>query len=145
MESDKIFQTRSDDFGPFSGLHFFNSLSEAVDAYKKDKSIWKISWNDKKSGISYRLRPKFNSSVDEWNLLSENKLKQLCPQYENAPDDALFWIDQTTDQGQKYIRKMIKQNLPDDLPDEEMNLLELRMIWEDSTLMSIFNDDGTMK
>ena len=164
--SDKPFQTRSDSFGGnYPGTEYFHTLSEAVCAYKEDNSIWKISWRDPVSKISYRIRPKYSSKDDEWAQLSESKLKKLCPAYSNASPHELFWVDQSldilldlitkekrdtdtelvTNQSFDVLLTPIQQDdteVYQKMTEEEQNAAILRAMWSTDDLLKVFTDDG---
>jgi len=77
-----MIQTRN-----FSGrLNYYNSVAEAYEAYKKDKTIFKISFNGR------RYIPK--TKQDLWEDDSE-KILCLYDTYKCADNLDLFWIDQT--------------------------------------------------
>ena len=66
------FQTRSDTWqglgpGKFPGLCFFPSLKKAWKAAQQDKTIWKISYTDKK-GFNHRWVRRNKVWTDELNL-----------------------------------------------------------------------------
>lgn len=82
------FQTRSDT----KGLIFFKTFAAAYEQWKKDDTIWKISFHDH-DGKEYRFRPKRISDV--WGNLSEEKICSLNEVYKLTSDqNAIFWIDQ---------------------------------------------------
>lgn len=84
-------QTRSDSHrGKHPGCNYFSSVKEAYEAWKTDKNIWKISFDDKEG--EHRYRPKLRSSL--FNLKSEERMCQLSQTYKNATPSALFWVDQ---------------------------------------------------
>lgn len=144
--SEKAFQTRSESYtGKYSRLHYFNTLTEAIIAYESDKSIWKISWNDPKTKIHYRIRPKTTSIEDEWCPASEVKLKELCPSYAYAQPEKLFWVDQSIELVLDLIKAQYVNNNVSEMTEDEENLAQLRMMWADSDLFTVFNEDGSKK
>lgn len=87
---DEKFQTRNE----AGQLAHFSSVQDAVNAYKNDKTIWKISVD----GVRWIVKLKHN---DFWgfsdfeNQAIENHLKKLSPSYGKQDDDdenVLFFV-----------------------------------------------------
>ena len=89
-------QTRSDSHtGLYPGLHNFDSVEDAYNAWIKDSNIWKISWyhNDK----YHRFRPITKKSIiNEWGSRSIIKIRQMSQDFIDANMEQLFWVDQLT-------------------------------------------------
>jgi hypothetical protein len=84
-------QTRSDEvLSLYSGIHYFDTVAEAYEAWNKDRSIWKISWFTPEKHYRYRLKLK----GEPWSPESEKKLESLSSKYAMATSEELFWINQ---------------------------------------------------
>ena len=78
------FQTCSHDYG----TQFYTTFLDAFEAYKNDKSIWKISWDD-----CHRWRPK--AKKDIWE--NEETLVNLSEEYADEENvSRVFWVWQLT-------------------------------------------------
>jgi len=85
------FQTRNE----AGKLQFFSTLLEAYNAWKLDKTIWKISCFDD-NYKSDRWRPKTKHFSDIWNEESERTIDNLCQEYKDEINpDIIYWIHQT--------------------------------------------------
>ena len=79
-------QTRSDKSdGLYSGLHFFNTVEEAYNAFLQDTNIWKISWDNN------RFLSKFKNEI--WTSEIEQALCKMNNIYKHADKFDLFWIN----------------------------------------------------
>ncbi len=84
-------QTRSYD----STLSYFSTIREAYDAWKKDKNIWKISWNtDVENDTTDRHRFIIKIRSDIWDIVTEQILDKMCPQYELSGSKSVFFIEE---------------------------------------------------
>lgn len=85
------FQTHSESKG--LGFHFF--LEDAVNAWKKDKSIWKISWTEpapnEEGTTPFRFVIKKRGVL--WNPTSEKRLAGFSPLYEKSSPDSYFFVE----------------------------------------------------
>ena len=89
-------QTRSESHrSKWNGIHIFDSVSKARNAYLEDKSIFKISFEGTNEKDRFRFRPKYNNSKDKWNLESESRIMSLNSKYKNSNGTDLFWVNQT--------------------------------------------------
>lgn len=79
-------QTRSN----FTGIEYHHDVKSAYEFWLQDKYIWKISFDE--DDISKRFRVK--TKANRWNLHSERRIKDICPAYETAGINDVFWIDQ---------------------------------------------------
>jgi hypothetical protein len=89
------YQTRSD----INGIEFYPYLEDALDAFKNDKTIWKISFST--GNKNYRLKPKY--AIHEWSDELELKLNNLNLNYAShknekvqnkISDKYLFFVNQ---------------------------------------------------
>jgi hypothetical protein len=79
------FQTKSD-----KRCEYYKTFRDAYNAYLKDNTIWKISFDiDEKN---YRFRPKVKGEY--WAPTSEEKIASLNGEYKIAKKNTIFWIDQ---------------------------------------------------
>ncbi len=84
---DKEFQTRD-----YQGrLAFYSSLEDAINAFKNDELIWKISFEDMR-WLPKRKGEK-KGATDFESLTIEGHLNNLSPTYANEQDgEALFFV-----------------------------------------------------
>lgn len=74
-------ETRSES----TGLHFFETIIQALEYCNKDPTVWKLSIG------SDRWVKKTISEV--WNPVSEEKLRSLSAEYKNCKDSKKqFWV-----------------------------------------------------
>ena len=88
-------QTRSHN----GDLNHFDSVAEAFQAYKKDNTIEKISWDSPVAGsdkpVAHRFRPLTKKQLTRWQKLSVQKIRQLFSKFDNILDSTILWVDQT--------------------------------------------------
>ncbi len=97
------YQTRDLD----GSLAFFNSFAEAYAHYKKNSSIWKISWDNNRWCSKQKC--------ELWAPDSEEKLCKLSQAYakETPESTAIFWVQQLP------LPPNIKEILADNTLSEE--------------------------
>lgn len=108
------YQTRSE----ASGISHHARFIDAFHAYKSNRTIWKISWEDE-DGTHYRWRPKTLKST--WHPQTEEKLRELCPEYAEEEDETrVFWVNQLA--LAPNFREIAELGLPKEEEDRRMNL-----------------------
>jgi hypothetical protein len=106
-------------------LRFFDTFKKAFDAYKKDPTIYKISWRKN------RWLPKSKSDV--WEPHSEDKLKTLSKKYELEKNiNAIYWVHQSV--------------MPNRLPskayfDDRLTKKEQETLWDSDCLQEIITEE----
>ena len=85
------FQTKSQSqMGKYSGLHYFATLSEAMDAASEDSAIYKISF-DVNGESKCLMRKTFGN---KWSAQCEAKMNKLNKAYATCKDSTqYFWVD----------------------------------------------------
>ena len=104
VNADKEFQTCSH----INGTNIYKTFIEAFNAYKEDKSIWKISFDDA-DGTSMRWRPKTKSILDIWE--NEDCLLNLSATYSAEQDtNRVFWVWQLAIDVEYFCELIAKRN-----------------------------------
>lgn len=82
------FQTRNND----GKLKFFGTFAEAFAEAKRDKSVWKISFDLNGNSNRWVLKP----TSEQWSRKSETKLRSLSEKYATEAKDGknLYWVHQ---------------------------------------------------
>jgi hypothetical protein len=81
------YQTRSDSIkGKYPGCVNHSSLKDAINAWKEDPEIWKISWFDGTDDFRFIMKTK----NEKWS--TESKLRTLSETYKNAKPHQVFWV-----------------------------------------------------
>ena len=92
------------------------SIRDAYEAYQRDNTIWKISWNEGKQRLRYVPKTK----MVPWQPASEKKLEEIVPGYKDAGAGQLFWINQdilpenSDEIMKKYVKKLITKKQKDE-------------------------------
>ncbi len=108
-------QTRSDYHkSPYAGCHYFATVKEAYSAWQKDPHIWKISWEDDEGSFRFRTKTKGES----WYESSEKTLCGMSENYQQAADDALFWVHQSVMPEDLESILHLKKTMPEDQWDQ---------------------------
>lgn len=78
-----------------NGIHFHKTVKDAYDAYLKDNTIWKISYDDE-YGVQHRWVTK-TKSENHGKYVDELILNKLSVSYEQCEklSNQLFWYDQS--------------------------------------------------
>lgn len=73
-------------------LKYFGTFAEALEETKRDKSVWKLSFN--LDDEHYRWRPK--TRADQWSPSSERKLCEMSATYdaESKNSKTVYWVNQ---------------------------------------------------
>jgi len=107
------FQTRSD----VNGLGFFGTFNEAFNAWKKDNTIWKISFDA--DGTHMRWRPKIKKDV--WD--NEDCLENLLEEYANELNlEKVYWVWQSACDIE-YWEQLIQMQDVGEITEEEADKL----------------------
>ena len=127
------FQTRSDE----TGLLFFSTLQDAYDMWKKDPTIWKISWYDGTN--DYRWRPK--TKQEDWSPESEERLANMSEKYKNAKNTEIFWVQQyiMPPNHQDLFEKFAKKQITDSEFEKEYSKCCLEEVLSDEEFRQRFN------
>jgi hypothetical protein len=108
------YQTRSET----TGRDYYKRFIKAFHAYKSNRTIWKISWEDS-DGTHYRWRPKTLKGT--WHPQTEEKLRELCPEYAEEEDETrVFWVNQLA--LAPNFREIVELRLPKEEEELRMNL-----------------------
>ena len=113
-------------------LNFFDTFDKAYAEYKRDPTVWKISFSVEKENFRWRSKTR----KDVWSLESETHLKNLCSVYAQSKEDALsspkgsrdelFWVNQAV--FPPKFREIYKD--PNLSEDEKERLLNIACLLE---------------
>lgn len=95
LEQCSMVQTRS----TCNGFALFYSVKDAYEAYQRDKTIWKISWNDNRFYTrACRIGP-----IREEHKLEELRLHTLSKEYATCKNPKeIFWVNEPMELIVKY-------------------------------------------
>ena len=119
------FQTRND----FGEIVQHQKFIDAIHAYERDRTIWKISF--RYNGVSYRWRPKTKSDIWE----NEDCLLNLSEQYAHEPNrHRLFWVFQ--DAMPYNSDEIIQMYINDEITREERDRL-----WDRACIREVITNE----
>ena len=108
-------QTRSEK----NGIKYHNSLKDAYNAWVKDRTIWKISFE----GMKYRPITKGEKGSKEF----EDKLCSLSESYKNEKNPHVYyWMKQSVLLDDALLQKLVKN--PDYTAEQFSNLYDIHTI-----------------